>query len=128
MATDMQNFGLIREGTGNAVLRPIPMPKLQDDYILVRTVTIALNPTDWTTLDAVGDDGTIVGCDYAGTVEEVGPAVKKPFKKGDRVAGFAHGGTDSHTLIFFGFVNAKPSNQESQEMILIPRLAPLRGL
>lgn len=87
-----QNFGLIREGTGHAILKPIPVPKLRDDYILVRTVAVALNPTDWTTLDAVGNDGTIVGCDYAGIVEEVGKAVKKNFKKGDRVAGFGHGG------------------------------------
>lgn len=89
----MQNFGLIREGAGRAILKPIAIPKLRDDYILVRTVTVALNPTDWTTLDAAGDDGTIVGCDYAGIVEEVGKAVKKTFRKGDRIAGFAHGGT-----------------------------------
>lgn len=31
-------------------------------------------------------------CDYAGVVEEVGPGVTKPLKKGDRVCGFAHGG------------------------------------
>lgn len=88
----MQNYGLIRVKTGVATLQPIPIPKLRDDYILVRTVTVALNPTDWTTLDAPGDNGTLVGCDYAGVVEEVGPAVTKPFKKGDRIAGWAHGG------------------------------------
>ena len=87
-----QNFGLLREGTSNAVLRRIPIPKLRDDYVLVRTVAIALNPTDWTTIDAPGEDGTIVGCDFSGIVEEVGTAVTKPFKKGNRVAGFAHGG------------------------------------
>lgn len=32
-----------------------------------------------------------MGCDYSGIVEAVGPLVKKPFKKGDRVAGFVHG-------------------------------------
>lgn len=88
----MQNFGLIRRGTGNAVLEPLALPKLQDDYILVRTVAVALNPTDWTTLDAIGDDGTLVGCDYAGVVEAVGKNVTKKFTKGDRVAGFGHGG------------------------------------
>lgn len=41
-----QNFGLIREGAGNAVVQAIPIPKLRDDYILVKTITIALNPTD----------------------------------------------------------------------------------
>lgn len=88
----MQNHGLIRQGASNAVLKSIPVPKLEDDYILVRTEAIALNPTDWTTLDAKGDDGTLVGCDYAGVVAEVGKAVTKSFAMGDRVAGFAHGG------------------------------------
>ncbi|KAF3760258.1 putative zinc-binding oxidoreductase ToxD [Cryphonectria parasitica EP155] len=89
-----QNFGLIRRGTGNAVLEPKAVPELQDDYILVRTAAVALNPTDWTTLDAAGDDGTLVGCDFAGVVEAVGSKVTKPFKKGDRIAGFGHGGND----------------------------------
>lgn len=87
-----QNFGLIREGVGNAVLRSIPIPKVHDDYLLVRTVAIALNPTDWTTIDTIGDDGTLVGVDYAGIVEEVGKNVTRNFKKGDRIAGISHGG------------------------------------
>ena len=91
----MQNYGLVREGVGNAALRPLAIPRLPDDYILVRTVAVALNPTDWTTLEAPGDDGTIVGCDYAGIVEEVGKAVKRRFEKGDRIAGFAHGGSST---------------------------------
>ncbi|KAK1059702.1 hypothetical protein LTR74_012433 [Friedmanniomyces endolithicus] len=91
-----QNHGLLREGTSHAVLRPLPIPKLRNDYVLIRTEAIALNPTDWTTLDAKGDDGTIVGCDFAGVVEEVGDAVTKPFAKGDRVTGFAHGGNDEY--------------------------------
>jgi NADPH:quinone reductase-like Zn-dependent oxidoreductase len=87
-----QNFGLVRENAGKATLKPLPVPKIPDDYILVRTVTIALNPTDWTTLDAPGAAGTILGCDFAGVVEEVGSAVRRDFKKGDRVAGMGHGG------------------------------------
>lgn len=92
MADERINYGLIRRGAGNAVLERIPVPKIRDDKILVRTVAIALNPTDWTTIDAVGDDGTIVGCDFAGIVEEVGKGVTKNFKKGDRISGFSHGG------------------------------------
>ena len=91
-AMSTKNSGLIRGGAGNAVLHAIPLPQIRDEYILVKTVAIALNPTDWTTLDAKGDDGTIVGCDYAGVVEEVGTAVKRSFMKGDRIAGFCHGG------------------------------------
>ncbi|KAJ0120960.1 hypothetical protein J7T55_015699 [Diaporthe amygdali] len=92
----MQNFSLIRRGTGNAVLEPTKIPTLRDDYVLVKTVAVALNPTDWTTLDAVGDDGTIVGCDYAGIVEDVGRDAAQHFRKGDRIAGFGHGGNDAN--------------------------------
>ena len=91
----LPNFGLIRQGTGRAVLQSIPIPKVPDDYLLVKTVAVALNPTDWTTLDAQGDNGTLVGCDYAGIVERVGKAVKRNWNIGDRIAGFGHGGTPS---------------------------------
>jgi len=89
----MQNFGLLRADTSTAELRAIPIPELRPGYILVKTVAVALNPTDWTSLDAVGQPGTIVGCDYAGIVEQVGSGGSNRFKKGDRIAGFAHGGT-----------------------------------
>jgi NADPH:quinone reductase-like Zn-dependent oxidoreductase len=68
-----------------------PIPRLRDDYILVKTVSVALNPTDWTDIDDFDTPGLLVGCDYAGIVESVGKDVKKSFKKGDRVCGFAHG-------------------------------------
>ncbi|KAH0538122.1 hypothetical protein FGG08_005284 [Glutinoglossum americanum] len=72
-----------------------PVPKLRDDYILVKTVAVALNPTDWKHVDYLPTPGAIVGCDYAGVVEEVGPAVTKLFKRGDRVAGAVHGSNAS---------------------------------
>jgi NADPH:quinone reductase-like Zn-dependent oxidoreductase len=39
----------------------------------------------------LGTPGVLVGCDYAGIVEEAGKAVKKPFKMGDYIYGFARG-------------------------------------
>ncbi|KAH8697836.1 zinc-binding oxidoreductase [Talaromyces proteolyticus] len=72
-----------------------PIPALRDDYILVKTVSVALNPTDWKHIAYVSPVGSLIGCDYAGIVEEVGKDVKKPFKKGDRICGFAHGGNAS---------------------------------
>ena len=92
MTPQEANYGLIRKATGVAAFERIPIPTLPDDYVLIRVVTVAVNPTDWTTLDAPGDDGTLVGCDWAGIVEEIGSKVKKSLKLGDRVAGFAHGG------------------------------------
>jgi NADPH:quinone reductase-like Zn-dependent oxidoreductase len=70
-----------------------PKPKLRDDYILVKTTAIALNPTDWKHVDnGLVSNGGLVGCDFAGIVEEIGSAVTKKWNKGDRVAGVAHGG------------------------------------
>lgn len=73
------------------LIRDRPLPALRDDYILVKTVSIALNPTDWKHVEYLAPPGVLVGCDYSGIVEEVGKGVKKPFKKGDRICGAAHG-------------------------------------
>lgn len=69
-----------------------PYPTLRPDRIIVKTVAVALNPTDWKQID-VGrpEPGCVVGCDYAGIVEEVGSEVQKPFKKGDRICGLVYG-------------------------------------
>ncbi|KAE8145562.1 hypothetical protein BDV25DRAFT_133675 [Aspergillus avenaceus] len=45
---------------------------IRDDYILIKTASIALNPTDWKHIAFLAPPGLLVGCDYAGTVEAVG--------------------------------------------------------
>ena len=70
-----------------AVVSDVPIPTIRPGYILVKTIAVALNPTDWKSSQGVNDPVTI-GCDYAGIVEEIGENVTKPFKKGDRVCGF----------------------------------------
>src|ERR1700739_522755 len=83
---------LVIQGTGEAkVVTDAPIPKAEKDFIKVKTVAVALNPSDWKHIDWRADQGAVVGFDYAGYVEEVGPEGKKPLKKGDRVAGFTHG-------------------------------------
>ncbi|KAK4496401.1 hypothetical protein PRZ48_012381 [Zasmidium cellare] len=113
MSSLPQNFALIRSDTGKATLQPRPLPTLKPDYLLVRTVAIALNPTDWTTLDAPGLPGSVVGCDYSGVVEAVGADCKNRWSEGDRVAGFAHGRTDSNheTGAFARFIIVKGALQ-----------------
>ncbi|KAJ5778783.1 zinc-binding oxidoreductase ToxD [Penicillium odoratum] len=69
-----------------------PIPTLRNDYVLVKVVSVALNPTDWKHIDYISPPGVLCGCDYSGIVAEVGKGVKKLWKKGDRIAGFAHGG------------------------------------
>lgn len=82
---------------GHAEITTTPLPKLRDEYVLVRTLAVALNPTDHKAVDGKmgGDDSTLggcrPGCDYVGVVEEVGPKVTKGFRKGDRICGAAHG-------------------------------------
>lgn len=80
---------------GVAKVVDAPIPKLPaDDYILVKTTAVAINPTDWKHVDLADKMpcvGIWVGCDYAGIVEEVGPGVTKDFKKGDRICGPVNG-------------------------------------
>ncbi|EDN99734.1 hypothetical protein SS1G_02592 [Sclerotinia sclerotiorum 1980 UF-70] len=60
-------------------------PSLRPDYVKVKVAevaAVALNPTDWKTLDEIGRAGSIV---------EIGSEVKSDVKKGDRIWGFVHG-------------------------------------
>ena len=113
-----QQKAIVIESRGNARLAlDSPLPILRDDYILVKTVAVAINPTDWQHIDGEGQPGAIVGCDYAGTVMKVGPNVTKPFAQGDRICGFVHGsnGDNHQDGVFAEYVTAKGDLQ-----ILIP--------
>lgn len=79
---------------GEAQVQSVSVPKLRDDYILVKVKAVALNPTDWKHIAFLTSPGAKIGCDYAGIVEEVGSKVTNGLKRGDRVAGFAHGGNE----------------------------------
>lgn len=77
---------------GKAAIQDVPIPRLRDDYVLVKVNAVGLNPTDWKHVDfGMTDAGSRVGCDYAGIVEAVGPKVEKDFRKGDRISGVVHG-------------------------------------
>ncbi|KAF2753210.1 putative alcohol dehydrogenase [Pseudovirgaria hyperparasitica] len=81
---------LIFNGKDAQLVTDRKRPALRNNFILIRTIAVALNPYDWKTLD-YAMPGCLIGCDFAGTVEEVGPGVTKPWKQGDRVCGTAHG-------------------------------------
>lgn len=90
-----QNQAVKTTEAGVAKVVDAPVPKLPaDDYILVKTTAVAINPTDWKHVDLADKAGCVgiwVGCDYAGIVEEVGSGVTKDFKKGDRICGPVNG-------------------------------------
>lgn len=86
-----QKAVIITQPKTDGLVTDRPIPTLRDDYILVKNVAVGLNPTDWKHVAFLSPPGVLVGCDYAGVVEAVGKDVKKPFKKGDRICGFAHG-------------------------------------
>jgi len=87
----MKAYKLLSKGTAAVV--ETPKPALRPEYLLIRVICIALNPTDWKNIQNTDVDSVhplTVGCDFSGIVEEVGSAVTQPFSPGDRVCGFAH--------------------------------------
>jgi NADPH:quinone reductase-like Zn-dependent oxidoreductase len=76
---------------GVPALADINEQKMRPDYVKVKTVALAVNPTDMHHAAAVGRVGGILGCDLSGIVEEVGENCKTDVKKGDKVYGVCHG-------------------------------------
>lgn len=79
-------------GQGGSVQDDVPIPTISPNEILVKVKAVALNPTDFKHLDVVSPPHSIMGCDYAGVVHQVGDSVKGQWSVGDRVAGAVHGG------------------------------------
>ncbi|TEY50624.1 hypothetical protein BOTCAL_0275g00130 [Botryotinia calthae] len=90
-----ENYDIVKTVVGEARLQPIPTPRLRGNYILVKTIAVAINPTDWQMVDKNSSPATkgstLVGRDFAGIMVEIGKGVKEERKKGDRIAGVAHG-------------------------------------
>lgn len=95
MATQRQNRGLVKAGKNQTALTNIPFPSLRPDYILVKTVAVALNPADWQNLDEdfePGSEPMLLGNDVAGIIEGVGKNLTQRWKLGDRIICCVHGG------------------------------------
>ena len=73
----------------------VPLPKHPaDNWLLLKTKAVALNPTDWKAVGARNSPGSIAGCDVAGIVEEVGKDITN-VKVGDRITAFVRGGENT---------------------------------
>ncbi|KAM3422174.1 hypothetical protein BST61_g2543 [Cercospora zeina] len=64
-----------------AQVSEINLPKVRPTYLLAKVEAIALNPTDWKHINGkrAADNG-LSGCDFSGTVVEVGSDVTKQFQ------------------------------------------------
>ncbi|KAH6639473.1 chaperonin 10-like protein [Boeremia exigua] len=73
-------------------LKELKVPEIGDQEVLIKSSHVAQNPTDVQSFDgnAFGD-GTVLGCDFVGKVEEIGKNVSR-YKKGDTVAALIWGG------------------------------------
>jgi len=82
---------IVQEGKTVAV-EEVPVPTLDDNDILIKVEAIAQNPTDWKHVENVSPPGNIIGCDFSGTVAQLGKAIRSDVALGDDVAGFVQGG------------------------------------
>jgi NADPH:quinone reductase-like Zn-dependent oxidoreductase len=56
-----KNYGVVVTKPGEAAVKELSVPKLRDDYILVKVKAVALNPTDWKHVDFLTSEGARVG-------------------------------------------------------------------
>lgn len=92
LCTRLVNYGFGRSSGDGVKVQTIPVPVIAENEILVRVRCVALNPTDFKHIDILSTRGSIIGCDYSGTVAKVGSKAPGDWKVGERVAGMVHGG------------------------------------
>lgn len=75
------------------VAHNVPVPRLEDDMILVRNAVMGLNPVDTKMTGNLCTPGAVAGMDFAGVVLAVGANVKaaRNIAVGDRVCGAVQG-------------------------------------
>lgn len=69
-----------------------PTPTVRPGYLLIKVLSVALNPTDWKGAAFTRQETPhTIGCDVAGWVIECGSAITQDYQPGDRVAGLCYG-------------------------------------
>ena len=94
--------------SGSPIVQVIsPLPPVEKDMIMVRTIAVAMNPHDFKMIDNFPSPGTTPGCDFAGIVVAIGAAVNATRERshndilhiGDRVCGGVHGSNPLRPLV-----------------------------
>ncbi|KPM42101.1 hypothetical protein AK830_g4456 [Neonectria ditissima] len=81
-----------KNGKNTLVAEDISVPQPGPHQALIKVAVAAQNPTDVLCFDAgVFGDGSVLGCDFAGTVAAIGSEVTR-IQQGDKIAGLIWGG------------------------------------
>ncbi|CDO96460.1 unnamed protein product [Kluyveromyces dobzhanskii CBS 2104] len=84
------------EGDKAVVKSNVPVPELSEGTVLLKIEAVAGNPTDWKHVAyGLGPQGSILGCDVAGTVVKLGPNASDFVKVGDTGCSFVHGASQA---------------------------------
>ncbi len=106
----------------------IERPKPKADEILVHTFAAAVNPVDWKIRDGLGKMfelhlPIVLGCEIAGTIEEVGSNVLD-FRPGDPVYGYVslqrNGGYAEYTIAKADEIAPKPESLDFDNAAAVP--------
>ncbi|KAG0675320.1 hypothetical protein C6P41_002271 [Kluyveromyces marxianus] len=86
------------EGNAPVVKTGVPVPELTEGTVLIKVEAVAGNPTDWKHIAyKIGPEGSILGCDVAGTIVKFGPNTSSDnLKVGDTVYTLLHGASVRH--------------------------------
>ena len=98
---------VVEAGRIAALVDNHPRPAITADEVLVQVRAAGQNPTDWKHVKFLAAPGTVVGCDYAGEVVEMGANVTS-LKIGDRIAGCVHGADSASYGSFAEFTPVNP--------------------
>ncbi len=106
----------------------VKRPEPKADEVLVKVHVAAVNPVDWKMRDGLGEMfglklPIILGCEIAGTIEDVGADVKK-FKTGDEVFGYIslarNGGYAEYVIAKESEIVKKPEDIDFENAAAIP--------
>lgn len=91
---------VVIDGDRPLVKSNVPIPILDENCILIRTVAVAGNTSEFKHLDLkLGPQGSILGCDVVGEIVQLGSNIIEPkddeYQIGDYVYAFVHGASHS---------------------------------
>ncbi|KAI6085896.1 zinc-binding dehydrogenase family oxidoreductase [Hypoxylon rubiginosum] len=83
---------VIQDANGRAQAADnLPLPQLFPGTVLVKTMAISLNPSDYKMGNRFPSPGSVIGNDFAGAVVAIGPKTSTALSVGDLVFGMVHG-------------------------------------